>query len=175
MHCFILTLLHKFTLVPTTAQIKLLIKYKRQRFTTSYSISCLLVPSDNIMFEPIYNMFFVEGEKNWWRQTFLHHDFEHFWSLKVLSHFTHPPHFSILFEASCFLQSCWQIARVLSGEENGRSRARIHLRSPLNIITSRALKHICKTSPVLAILFKQCILVICLSSALKDKRGGEWK
>lgn len=30
---------------------------------TSYSISFLLMPEDNIMFEAIDNMFFVEGKK----------------------------------------------------------------------------------------------------------------
>lgn len=73
---------------------KLLIYYKRQRFMTSYSISFLLMPEDNIMFEAIDNMFFVKGKK-WWQQTFLHQgqfqDFENFWILKVLSHFMHPP------------------------------------------------------------------------------------
>lgn len=87
---------------------KLLIKYERQRFIASYSMSsfwCLQITS---CLNPSASFSFLKGRKKWWRQTFLLqgllYDFEHFWILKVLSHFTHPSFISRSFlkqVASC--------------------------------------------------------------------------
>lgn len=123
-------------------------------------------------------MFYVEGKKKWWRQTFLHqgllHDFENFWVLKVLSHFMHPPSGRGLFRSSSLpavtpADSEGFYRGTEKGRRHVRNRAWIHLGSTFTIIRTCVPKSICKTSRVLVGLLERRILVtFYLLSAQKE-------